>query len=328
MLVAAPSPHTSIRLSRQSLQIRAADGTETRVPLADIDRLILGSRAALTPAALGALLGRGIPVAVVSTGGRHLGSFDPPSPPRALTRSLQYERSADPHFRLAIARSLIHAKILNSRRALQRLNTRRPTFDPPVLTHFKHLARQLERADSISALRGIEGAAAARYFAMWSHFLPPAFPFGFRSTRPPLNPVNAVLSYLSSLLYGEILSATLSRGLDPAPACLHDPSDDRYSLPLDLMEPFRPALLEPLTLRFFTLGILNERHFKPHGRGTYLNDKGRSLLYEHYEDRLSRRFLDPSSGHRTDFRSLLQESPLDFKIGLGDPTRFQPFRMP
>ncbi len=222
----------------------------------------------------------------------------------------------------------MQAKIQNSRRALQRLNVRRRAFDKNILTQFKHLARDAEHAVSVESLRGIEEAAAARYFALWATFFPPAFPFERRSKRPPLNPVNAVLSFVSTLFFGEILSASHARRLDPAPGCLHETTDDRFSLPLDIMEPFRPALIEPLTLRMFSRGILSEKHFKPHGRGTYLNEAGRKLLFEQYEDRLTRPFFDPASEHRTDFRTLLRESPLHYNFALADCSRFAPFLMP
>lgn len=327
MIVAAHSPSGRVRLFRRSLRLTAGE-KDVRVPLEDIERVILGSRTVISPQSLTALLGRGIPVAFVSAGGRHLGSFEPPSPPRGLTRRSQYLACAGEAFRLAIASALVSAKIHNARRSLQRLNARRPSFDKNILSQFRQLARQAEGATGVEALRGIEGAAAARYFSLWAGFFPVAFPFEKRSTRPPLNPVNAVLSYTSTLVYGEILSATLARGLDPAPGCLHETTDDRHSLPLDLMEPFRPALVESLTLRMFSLGILNPSHFVPHGRGVYLNPTGRSLLFEQYEDRLTRRFLDPATGQRTNFRTLLRDTPLRYKMALVEPSRFNPFLMP
>ena len=320
-------PQSRIRLRRKCLLITSPDGTETRVPLEETERISLGSRVSITPCGLANLLSRGIPVAIISTSGRHLGSFEPPQPPRGSSRRLAHQACAEPSFRLTIASRLVAAKIHNSRRALQRLNNRRKAFENPVLTQFKHLARDAEREVSLESLRGIEGAAAARYFALWSLFFPDAFPFVARSTRPPLNAVNAVLSYTSALVHGEILSATLNRSLDSTTGCLHETTDDRHSLILDLMEPFRPALNEPLTLRMFSLGILTQKHFKPHGRGTYLNDAGRRLLLEQYEDRLSRHFVDTSSGRRTTLRACLQQAPLDFKLALADPTRLSPFQI-
>jgi len=327
MHVFVQTPQSRIRLRRKSLLVISPDGTQTSIPLEETERLTLGSRVAITTCGLANLLSRGIPVAIISTSGRHLGAFEPPQPPRGLTRRLAHQASVDPAFRLAIASRLVAAKIQNARRALQRLNARRMTFDAPVLSQFKHLLREAERADSVESLLGIEGAAAARYFALWAAYFPPAFPFECRSTRPPLNPVNAVLSYTGALVHGEILSATLNRGLDSTTGCLHATTDDRHSLVLDLMEHYRPALIEPLTLRMFSLGILNHRHFKPHGKGTYLNESGRALLIEQYEDRLARQFIDVRSGSRTTLRACLQQAPLDFKLALGDPSRLTPFLM-
>ncbi len=325
MIVAVQLPKSRVRLSRRCLLVTSPDGTETRVPLEETERLVLGARVSISPCGLANLLARGIPVSIISTGGRQLGSFEPPSPPRGLTRRLHHQAAADLEFRVPMAATLISAKIQNARRALQRLNARRPAFEKPVLSQFDQLARDAERTATLETLRGIEGAAAARYFALWALFLPAAFPFEYRSTRPPLNPVNAVISFAGALVHGEILSACLSRGLDPTLGFLHETTDDRYSLVLDLMEPFRPALIEPLTLRLFSLGILQAKHFKPHGRGTYLNDAGRGLLLEQYEDRLLRPFIDLRSGTRTTLRAVLAASALDFKIALGQPSRFSPF---
>ena len=98
--------------------------------------------------------------------------------------------------------------------------------------------------------------------------------------------MNACLSYLSALVYGELLTACSLRGLDPALGCLHGAEDGRWSLPLDLMEPFRPALTEALTLRLFSHRILQQRHFEAHDSGVWLNPEGRRTLILHYEQRL------------------------------------------
>lgn len=325
MTVTVQAWGSKISLSRHSLHVASPDGTNTRVPLAEIDRLILGARVSITPYGLAALLGKSIPVSIIAQSGQHLGSFEPPSPPRGLTRRLLYQATGEEAFVFQIGGRIVGAKIANAHRALQRLNSRRPSFDKNILCQFNHLIRQVEQAETMNTLRGIEGAAAARYFALWNLFFPAEYPFDKRSTRPPLNPVNAVLSYIATLVYGEILSACQSRGLDPAPGCLHVSTDDRFSLPLDLMEPFRPALIEPLTLRMFSLGILNRRHFQPHGRGVYLNQEGKALLFEQYEDRLAKPFNDLQSGCRTNFRVLLSQAPLSFKMALTDPSRFNPF---
>lgn len=332
MILSVQTPGSRVRLRRQSLIVTppAAAGVpqDVSVPIADVERLVLATGVSCSTRAIARLLGGSVPVVFLSQSGKHLGCFDPPAPPRGSTRSQQYRNCEDPEFRLEISRRLISAKIANARRALQRLNTRRPSFEKPILATFSHLQREAQHSATLDSLRGIEGAAAARYFGLWAGFFPTAFPFERRSTRPPLNPVNAVLSFVASLVYSELLSACRARGLDPAPGCLHETTDDRFSLPLDLMEPFRPALIEPLTLRMFALRILDSSHFKPHGKGTHLNDVGRKLLFEQYEDRLQRPFTCPQLGNRSTFRSILINTPLQYKMALADPARLDPFLLP
>lgn len=333
MILSVLSPGTKVRLRRDSLTITPPESGVTPpqvscVPFADLERVILATGVTCSTCAIARLLGESIPVVFLSQGGKCLGSFEPSAPPRGSSRLLQYEKSSDVSFRLEISRLLVAAKIHNSRRALQRLNTRRAMFEKPVLATFSHLQRDAVRAETLETLRGIEGAAAARYFGLWAGFFPAVFPFERRSTRPPMNPVNAVLSFLSSLVYAEILSATFMRGLDPALGCLHETTDDRFSLPLDLMEPFRPGLIEPLTLRMFSLRVLDVSHFKPHGKGIYLNEVGRKLLFEQYEDRMLRLFNCPQLGTRTSFRAILASTPLQYKMALAQPERLAPFLLP
>jgi len=173
---------------------------------------------------------------------------------------------------------------------------------------------------------GCPGADALR-IEEFDRIFPAEFPFARRSTRPPLNAVNAVLSYLSAIVHGELLTACHTRGLDPAPGCLHALSDDRHALPLDLLEPFRPCALEPLTLRLFSHRILRAEHFESRDGGTFLNPAGRRTLLDTYEQRVERSFLSEHTGQRTTLRRQLQDAPLLWKMALADPARFHPFLM-
>ena len=180
---------------------------------------------------------------------------------------LQYQLASNPAACLPLAAKLIRTKISNGRRLLQRLDANHHRLEPAVLDTLQARERDATQAADLPSLLGSEGAAAVLFYQSWSRFLPEEFPFGQRSTRPPGNPVNACLSYLSALVYGELLTACVVRGLDPALGCLHQPQDGRWSLPLDLMEPFRPALIEALTLRLFSHRILQQPHFEAHDGG-------------------------------------------------------------
>ena len=185
----------------------------------------------------------------------------------------------------------------------------------------------ISRSQTLDELRGYEGASTARYFQAWAAFLPEDFPFERRSTRPPLNSVNACISFGATLLYSEAVAFLHAHGLDPALGLLHSTEDGRWSLALDLLEPFRPVLVEALALDLFSHQILTADHFEPRNGGTYLNEAGRKKFFLQYERRMERQFLSEAAGHRTTLRQQLEHQAVMYKSALEDAAKFQPFLM-
>lgn len=326
------TPGSKIRLVSERLEIHSPDddtGTTSLrvVPIRDLDRVLLQESAQISSEALAALLRRDIPVALLGWNGKCLGTFQPATPAQGAWRVRQYQASLDPAFTLQMAGRIVTAKIYNQRRVLQRMAANRSLDATAALDAIGALFNDCSRARSLDELRGYEGAAAARYFPEWASFLPEAFPFQRRSTRPPLNPVNACLSFGSTLLYNEMTSHIHATGLDPALGLLHTTEDRRWSLALDLMEPFRPVLVEALSLDVFTHQILQEKHFRPHEGGVYLNDEGRAKFIVQYERRMERQFMSESAGHRTTLRQQLARQAVMFKSALADAAKFEPFLM-
>jgi len=196
-----------------------------------------------------------------------------------------------------------------------------------ALTWLDSLFASLQQSKTIDELRGYEGAATARYFQVWASFLPEEFPFERRSTRPPLNPVNACISFGSTILYNETVAFLHAHGLDPALGLLHATEDGRWSLALDLIEPFRPILVEALALDLFSHQILKTEHFEPKKGGVYLNEEGRKKFFLQYERRMERQFMSECVGHRTTLRQQLEHQAVMFKSGLEEPAKFEPFLM-
>lgn len=326
------TPGSKVRLVSERLEVHATDpetGTASvRVaPLRDLDRVLLQESAQISSEAMAALLRADIPVAYLGWNGKYLGGFQPTSPSHGAWRMRHYQSQLDPAFALTLAGRIIAAKLYNQRRVLQRMAASRQMDLTPALDYLGALLNDLSRASTIDELRGYEGTAAARYFTAWAAFLPPGFPFERRSTRPPLNPVNACLSFGSVLLYNEMTSALHACGLDPALGLLHTTEDRRWSLALDLMEPFRPVLVEALALDLFTHQMLSEKHFRPHDGGVYLSDEGRAKYLVQYERRMERQFMSECAGHRTTLRQQLHAQATLFKAALADITRFEPFLM-
>lgn len=332
------------------------------IPIRDLDRLIVAESVQLTSQALATLMRASVPVSILGWSGQFLGGFLPAQNAHGLARLRQYRQAQDPGFTLQMAGRIVTAKLYNQRRVLQRLAASRnpettpaiselpPTSGEPSITKcpqnatgdqianrksaientlawLDNLFMSLKQSKSLDELRGYEGASTARYFQAWATFLPAEFPFERRSTRPPLNPVNACISFGATLLYTEAVAFIHAHGLDPALGTLHTTEDGRWSLALDLIEPFRPVLVEALALDLFSHQILNDQHFEAKNGGVYLNEDGRKKFFLQYERRMERQFMSESAGHRTTLRQQLEQSAVGFKAALEDPARFEPFLM-
>lgn len=322
-----------VRLRSERLQIWAPTPENPKpqhvsdIPLYDLERVILREGAQISSEALCALLRREIPISLLGWNDRFAGGFLPPTNHHGLWRLRQYQRTSEPAFALGIARRIVEAKIGNQRRVLQRLAANRGFSLQESLQPLQTLRDIAADARDVNALRGCEGAAAAHYFQVWAQFLPADFPFERRSTRPPHNPVNACISFGATILYNEAVAVLHSLGLDPALGLLHATENGRWSLALDLIEPFRPALVEALALDLFTHQMVDASCFEPHEGGIYLSEKGRRIFFLQYERRMDRQFLSEHAGHRTTLRDQVQDTAAQLKKAFEFPDTFRPFEM-
>jgi len=299
------------------------------VPLFDVDLVVIGQGVITSNHLISRLLSRNIPIFFLDGIGRVKGQFLPSIPAHGKFRLAQYETSRSSEKQTQVASALIDAKIFNQRRSLQRLSLSREVVAATITHHnfgvaLKKLAN--EHPD-LGQILGIEGFASADFYSVWGRFLPEEFPFERRTRRPPHNPVNACLSFISTVLYQEMVTACFAAGLDPALGCLHATENDRWSLALDLMEPLRPVIVEALTLDLFSRNILDSSHFEPQNGGIYLDHEGRNKLILQYEKRMERHFHSNHLNHRTTLRLVLRNLPLLFKKYISEGVPMTPFKM-
>ena len=347
-------PDLRVSLSGERLQVHArTQETEElvrEIPLRDLERVLTNESVRFSGPALGEILRRGIPVQFFAWNGQFLGNFLPAQNHHGLARLNQYRRTLDPEFTMRMSGLVVTAKLYNQRRVLQRLaasrsegrestesgDSARPSDAgdaPPgselaaTLKWLDSLFEPISRSRTLDELRGYEGTATARYFQAWAGFLPAEFPFERRSRRPPLNAVNACISFGATLLYNEMVAFLHGHGLDPALGMLHATEDGRWSLALDLVEPFRPVLVEALALDLFSHQILNSSHFESRNNGVYLNEEGRKKFFLQYERRVERQFMCEAVGHRTTLRQQLEQQAVMLKAAIEKPEHFEPFLM-
>jgi len=329
----------SVRLESRHLEVIRwlEKGTKVeariRVPLVDIDRVVIVGRPNVSIAVLQRLMLDGIPSYFVSHRGRWIGALTPDNNKNALRRIRQYQMAGDEAFALRVARRVVYAKIRNCRRVLQRLSSNRQESAEPdqqqTDLELSGLADHAMNAQNLEELRGVEGLAAAKYFTRLGGFFPAGVPFNGRNRRPPKDPANALLSWTYTALLGEVDGAVRSHGLDAGIGCLHAVSHGMPSLSLDLLEPLRAPICDLLALNLLNHCVLTEEDFRFDALegGYYLKEESHRAFFLAYENSMTRKFAAAKGEPHTDFRRVIDESVLCILKAM-EGVDFQFFLMP
>lgn len=225
-------------------------------------QLLLYGNVSLTSQALKALLRENVDTVFLGVDGRYHGRLELPESRNVFLRKRQFELADDQSFRLRLARSFVQGKLQNMATLMLRVQrTRRIQETGAAAGDIRALAQRTKDAETLDIVRGLEGAASARYFGVLRYGFVRDFGFRRRVRRPPTDPVNGVLSLLYTFCINRMYSAVRQAGLDPYVGALHDLDYGRHSLPLDLVEEFRPIVADALTLSLFNLQALSEEDF-------------------------------------------------------------------
>jgi CRISPR-associated protein Cas1 len=279
--------HTSLETEAGRLLIRMPDARPTSLPLRQLRMVVLSSRVELSTTVLTAFHHHGISLAIIQPmRGEGMLVCGGPEHGNSQRRVSQVGWYLDAPRRLAAARAVVALKFRDHYRCLIRHLRRRPDLRLPIraaLQRIRHCWKALATATTIDQLLGLEGAAAAAYFAALAAIVPPSLGFTGRKRRPPPDPVNALLSLTYTLIHGEAVHALLAKGLDPDVGALHDLAYFRQSLACDLVETVR-ATCDAWIVDLLRLRTLEERHFQqPHPDQCLLSKEGRAIFYPLYQ---------------------------------------------
>jgi CRISPR-associated protein Cas1 len=272
------------------------DGQErTRVPMHMLASIVVFGPTYVSPALMGACAGAGISIVLLDRNGRFQARVEGPTTGNVLLRRAQYRASEAPD---EIVRSIVLGKVANQRSVLMRslrdhgdelaADARRDVS--AVVARLAHILRRVELADDgVDRLRGSEGEAANLYFSVFDHLVrspDPEMRWRGRSRRPPLDPVNALLSFLYTLLTHDCRCACESVGVDPSVGFLHRDRPGRPSLALDLMEELRPILADRLALSLINRRQLRAGDFETRdGGAVLLRDEARKTVLAAWQER-------------------------------------------
>jgi CRISPR-associated protein Cas1 len=294
------------------LQVKDKEKLVQEVRIGEICQVSLMGNVQLSTQAVQALCEAEVPICYFSMGGWFYGIKTGLNERNVFLRRSQFRLAEEDHFARAVARRLVAGKIRNQRTLLQR-NHVEPRA--ATLAGMKEMADRAERAGSIAELLGIEGNAARLYFGDFAGMIKPdeeraagelTFDFEGRNRRPPRDPVNALLSLGYSLLAKDLTVACFAVGFDPYIGFYHQPRFGRPALALDLMEPFRPLIVDSAVLTGINTGMVTEREFVRVGGSVALTAAGRKAFFRAYELRMDTLVTHPLFDYRVSYRRMLE----------------------
>jgi len=290
----------------EALTVASRDDN-AEVPLIDVEHVAVFGNVQVTTQAVQALTFAGKGLHLHTQGGKLLATLVPSGRPNLHLRREQFRAADRPERCLPIARWVVAAKVRNQRVLLRRNDTASAHGD--TVEALAGAARRAESAADLAELMGTEGDAARKWFAALSTLLGDEEGKPWltgRTRRPPADPGNAMLSFGYALLVGECVAACQRVGLDPDLGFLHQPVPGRPALALDLMEPYRPLVVDSLALRMIRSGQLHWRDFAQVGDGWRLHDAARRRVILAFEQRMDELITHPLFEYRMSYRRILE----------------------
>ena len=283
-----------LSLDGENVIITSGDDTLGRYPLHGFESIVSFSYRGASPALMGACAERNIDLCFMKPNGTFLCRICGRVRGNVLLRKKQFSVQADPKESLVIVKNIVLGKFFNSRWVLERATRDHPlSVDVDRLKkasgRIKDAITRLNDTSDIDQIRGIEGDTAAEYFGVFNELVlnnNTTFAFTRRSRRPPLDPINAMLSFAYSLLENNCAHALESVGLDPYLGFMHSDRPGRRSLALDLMEEFRSVIADRIVLYCVNNRIIQANMFDCGSNGAVtMNDQGRRLFLKEWQER-------------------------------------------
>jgi len=293
------------------LVIETRDGDKSTVRLVDTSQVCVFGAVQISTQAIQELCDRGLSICYLSAGGWFYGITRGMDHKNVELRRQQFTAAAQPATCLGLARRFVTVKIKNQRTIIRR----NAGSAPPNLTdRLRELADGVDDVANLDSLLGVEGTAARLYFEAFGRLFKPSsegtprlgFDFEGRNRRPPRDPINALLSLGYALLTKDLTITLMGVGLDPYLGFYHQPRYGRPALALDVMEEFRPIIVDSVVLSAVNTGVVQATDFIRRGGAVALTSPGRSKFIRAYERRMDELVTHPVFGYRISYRRILE----------------------
>ncbi|MCG5549268.1 type I-C CRISPR-associated endonuclease Cas1c [Halorhodospira halochloris] len=289
------------------MQVEGQEGG--RVPAHMLDGIVCLGRVTVSYHLIGYCADNGITITYLSSSGRFLARVEGPVSGNVLLRKEQYRRTDDLEQCPIVVQGFLAGKIHNQRAVLRRsrrdhgdkMTTESTAALDDAENTLNRLLKRLPYEQDNERLRGMEGEAGRTYFKIFDHFIRrEGLRFSGRTRRPPMDEVNALISFLYTILTHDCRSALEAVGLDPQVGFLHRLRPGRPSLALDLLEEFRPVLADRLALTLINRGQIETKDFTVLDNGAVImSDETRKTILTAYQERKDAELRHPFLGEKT-----------------------------
>ncbi len=289
-------------LNGETVEIKFKERGSQRIPLHTLENIVVFSYKGVTPALMGKCEEYGISISFFTPRGKYLASIGASVKGNVYLRRTQYRYSDDEEKSLEISRNMILGKLHNSKQVLLRaVRDHAMQVDINALTvssdRINNYLQQVRYAENKDSIRGLEGLAASEYFGVFNELIlrnKDSFEFTERSRRPPMDRINAMLSFAYVLLANECASALQSVGLDSYVGFLHADRPGRKSLALDLMEEFRSIYADRFVLTMINTQVIKENDFVVQDTGAVLfKDEAKKTFISKWQERKRTEIIHP-----------------------------------
>ncbi len=324
-------PGAVVRRNGPVLEVWFGGFKKTELLVHDLDQLVLMGNIMLTPAVMDYLMQERVDTVFLSLHGRYRGRLMHEHSKNVNLRLAQYDKVRDRAVALALARDIVRGKITNSRVFLSKAARRQQGGEPlqEMALRLSAVEERLGEAETLDQVRGFEGRASALYFEVFDRLIKnPEFEFHGRNRRPPLDPVNVLLSLGYTLLANAVETAVQVVGLDPYVGTLHEVAYGRPSLVCDLMEEYRAVIVDPMVVACINQRVFSPDDFEPGENGEPIRFKRDAMKYfvELFEKRLRGEITYPPRGQRLTYRQVILEQVRHFaRVILGLEPSYVPF---
>ncbi len=313
--------------SGQSIHIKTKEKILKKIRLIDVSELILFGNIQVSTQAIRELSGRNIPICYMTYGGWFSAITTGLSHKNIQLRISQHRIASEKNASMAIARQIVHGKIKNCTTMLRRNSQSTPD---EKIKQLEEMAERATTTKQYDTLLGIEGIAARTYFSEFSNMIKSEsidFDFTGRNRRPPKDPVNAILSFLYSMLARQATTILHTVGLDEHLGFLHMPKYGKPALALDLIEEFRPIIADSVCITMINNGEIKGSDFTCTPFGTNLSDSARRTVITAYERRMDSAIMHPLLGYTASYRRIMQtQARLLCRHILGEIPSYPAFR--